>query len=118
MKANYNRRLNRTKKFYETLVEFNTKGQLTSDMSYLEVYPHDNDGYGRGIPECESFARMIETNPGKVIKWVQHSAFGSCVGYGCTDQERLYNMIQFDYKADWKRDKDLISGCFDMMYVA
>lgn len=117
MKANYNRRLNRTKKFYETLVEFNTKGQLTSDMSYLEVYPHDNDGYGRGIQSCEEFAWLIESNPGKVVKWIQHSLYGNCVGYGSTDKDKLYKMIQFDYNSGWERDKALISSTFEMMFV-
>ncbi len=104
--------------FYETMVEFDRRGNLTSNLSCLHVYPHtyhewecgavnlDNDGIGG--EENRQFATMIKNNSKRVVKWYQHSFMGVAVGYGAADKKILREVIARDIELGFKSDLEFL----------
>ena len=115
-------------KFYETMVEFDRRGKLISNLSCLQVYPHTYKEWEHAAKrldndcgdELRQFANMIKDNSKRVVKWYQHSYMGVAVGYGAADQKVLREAIARDIKRGFKPDLEfLLSGMsMDMMTVA
>ena len=114
-------RINRPENtFYETMVEFDRRGNLTSDLSCLHVYPHPYHEWEGGGEEIRQFALMIKNNSKRVVKWYQHSFMGVAVGYGAAVKKALREAIARDIELGFKADLEfLLSGIpMDMMVVA
>ena len=124
-------RINRPENtFYETMVEFDRRGNLISNLSRLHVYSHTYhdweragdrmDAEGIGGAENHQFGIMIKNNKKRVIKWYQHSFMGVAVGYGAADKKVLREAIARDIELGFKSDLEFLlsNPSMDMMIVA